>query len=160
MDTLIHWLQSLTFWHWMVAGAVLVIVELLAPGIWFLWLGLGALATGMIVLFADQMAWQYQIVLFCVLSVASIVVGRLVVRRGKQSEDHPMLNRRAQQYVGQVFNLIDGTVNGHGRVKIGDSDWRVQLVSPNNDLSAGHRVRVTDVDGVTLMVEPLENEEA
>jgi len=40
MNELLPWLQTLTFWHWMVLGVALVIVELLLPGIWFLWLGL------------------------------------------------------------------------------------------------------------------------
>jgi membrane protein implicated in regulation of membrane protease activity len=158
MDNLIPWLQGLTFWHWMVLGVALVIVELLMPGIWFLWLGLGALATGLVVLVAEQTTWQYQITIFCALSVASIVIGRLVLRRGKQSEDHPMLNRRAAQYVGQTFVLIERTERGLGRVKIGDSLWRVQLGSPTADLPAGSGVVVMAVDGATLRVAPVAKE--
>ena len=154
MDALIPWLETLTFWHWMVLGVVLVIVELLMPGIWALWLGIGAFATGIVVLFPAQMSWQAQIVLYCVLSVASIVVGRLIVRGRAQPEDHPTLNRRAENYVGQVFPLIDATENGRGRVRIGDSVWRVRLATPGGELPAGGRVRVTGIDGATLQVEP------
>ena len=46
MNELLPWLQDLTFWHWMVLGVILVIIELIVPGIWFLWLGLGALGEG------------------------------------------------------------------------------------------------------------------
>ena len=155
MNEFFLWLESLTFWHWMVLGAVLVIVELLAPGVWFLWLGLGAMATGTVVLFADQISWQYQLVLFGGLSIVSVIIGRLVMRRGQPAADHPMLNRRAQQYVGQVFTLLEPTENGHGRVRVGDSVWRVSLSSPDEELPAGTRVTVTDVDGATLKVEPV-----
>ena len=157
MDELLPWLQQLTFWHWMVLATVLIVIELLAPGIWFLWLGIGGLATGLVVLFADQMIWQYQISLFCAFSVASIFVGRLVMRRSKDSDDHPLLNQRARRYVGQVFALIETSEQGFSRVKIGDSVWRVRLAA-STELPAGSSVRVTGVDGATLQVERAETQ--
>lgn len=153
MDTLLPWLETLTFWHWMVLGVVLVVLELLLPGIWFLWLGLGALITGVIVFFATDLSWQIQSVIFCALSVISVIIGRLVVRN-KSPEDHPNLNRRAEQYVGQVYVLEEATERGHGRVRIGDSLWRVQLADPASELAAGDTVTVTGIDGATLQVEP------
>lgn len=153
MNTLLPWLETLTFWHWMVLGVVLVVLELLLPGIWFLWLGLGALTTGIIVFFATDLSWQIQSVIFCALSVISVIIGRLVVRN-KSPEDHPNLNRRAEQYVGQVYVLEEATERGHGRVRIGDSLWRVQLADPTSELAAGDTVSVTGIDGATLQVEP------
>lgn len=153
MDTILPWLETLTFWHWMVLGVVLVVLELLMPGIWFLWLGLGALTTGVIVLIASELPWQIQSVIFCALSVISIVIGRLIMRT-KAPEDHPTLNRRAEQYIGQVYVLEDATERGHGRVRIGDSVWRVRLADPAAELSAGDKVTVTGVEGATLQVEP------
>lgn len=158
MDELLPWLQALTFWHWMVLGVALIIIEILVPGIFFLWLGIGGLATGLVILFADQLTWQYQLSLFGAFSVASIFVGRLVARRGKQSEDHPLLNRRAQRYVGQVFALIEATEQGFGRVKIGDSIWRVQLGTGGTELPVGTSVRVIGCDGATLQVELAKNQ--
>jgi inner membrane protein len=157
MDELLPWLQALTFWHWMVLGVALIVIEILLPGIWFLWLGIGGLATGLVILFADQMIWQYQITVFCAFSVASIFIGRMVMRRARNSGDHPLLNRRAQRYVGQVFALTEATEQGFGRVKIGDSVWRVQLSTGGTELPVGTSVRVTGSDGATLLVEPVEN---
>jgi inner membrane protein len=156
MDNLLPWLQQLTFWHWMVLGVALIIIEILVPGIFFLWLGIGGLATGLVILFADQLTWQYQLSLFGAFSVASIFVGRLVARRGKQSEDHPLLNRRAQRYVGQVFALIEPSEQGLSRVKIGDSIWRAKLATVGAEVPAGTSVRVTGFDGATLLVELVE----
>ncbi len=58
---LIGWLQELTFWHWLVLGVVMVVLEIIMPGIWFLWLGLGALITGTLVFVLPDLAWQIQI---------------------------------------------------------------------------------------------------
>jgi membrane protein implicated in regulation of membrane protease activity len=158
MDELLPWLQQLTFWHWMVLGVALIVIELLLPGIWFLWLGIGGLATGLVILFADQMSWQYQIAIFCAFSVASIFIGRQVMRRARGSEDDPLLNRRAQRYVGQVFSLTEASEQGFSRVKIGDSIWRVRLSTVGVESAMAASVRVTGSNGATLLVEPVENQ--
>jgi len=154
MDGILQWLDTLTFWHWMVLGAVLIVVELLAPGIWFLWLGIGAMATGLVVLILADLTWQVQTVIFSAFSVVSIIAGRIIMRQASQSEDHPMLNRRIDQYVGKIFVLEGDTRLGYGDVRIGDSVWRVQLTDPSLQLSAGAKVIVTGIDGATLKVDP------
>ena len=154
MDTILQWLDTLTFWHWLVLGAVLIVIELLAPGIWFLWLGIGAIATGLVVLIFPDFTWQLQAVIFSGFSVVSIIIGRMIMRQAKQSEDHPMLNRRVEQYVGKIYALENDTKLGYGDVRIGDSVWRVQLTDPSIQLTAGAKVVVTGVDGATLKVDP------
>jgi membrane protein implicated in regulation of membrane protease activity len=155
MDSILLWLDDLTFWHWMVLGAVLIVIELLAPGIWFLWLGLGAVATGLLVLFLTDLSWQIQAVIFSGFSIVSVIIGRMIMQQTKQSEDHPMLNRRAAQYMGRTFVLEADTKQGYGDVRIGDSIWRVQLTDPSVELNAGAKVIVSGVDGATLKVDPV-----
>lgn len=157
MDDILRWLELLTFWHWMVLGIVLIVIELVAPGIWFLWLGIGAIATGIVVLLFADLPWQFQAVVFSGFSVVSIVIGRVIMRRTKQSEDHPMLNRRGQSYIGDVFILENDTKLGRGDVRIGDSLWRVQLPDRTQELSAGAKVTVTGLEGATLLVIPADD---
>ena len=64
----------------------------------------------------------------------------------------PNLTRRAQQYIGRTFNLIEPIVNGTGKIHVDDSTWRVK----GPDLPAGTHVRVTGVDGVVFIVAPEE----
>ena len=66
--------------------------------------------------------------------------------------DHPTLNRRGEQYIGQVFVLDTAIARRFGKVRVGDTHWRVT----GADAPAGMRVRVTDVDGVVLVVELVE----
>ena len=63
--------------------------------------------------------------------------------------DVPNLNRRSRALVGQVLTLDAPIVGGEGRVRIGDSSWRV--IGP--DLPLGRSVRVVRVEGATLVVE-------
>ena len=47
---MIEWLQQVEFWHWWILGVGLVIIEIVAPGAFFLWLGVSAGATGLVLL--------------------------------------------------------------------------------------------------------------
>ena len=145
--------STLLFWHWWVLALVLVIVEMIAPGMFLLWIGAAAAVTGLIMFVADsvgwQVSWQLQFVIFGVLAVASVAAAKYYVKRNPIETDNATLNRRGSQYVGRVFNLEEGIVNGIGKVRVGDSVWRVE----GPDLPAGDRVKVVAVDGTILRVE-------
>ena len=147
-----EFIQDITFWHWMILGVVLVILEVLAPGIIFLWMGIAAIATGLIVLAADTLGWEYQILVFAGLSVVSVVAGRMWVRSRPTETDHPTLNRRGEQYIGRVFVLEEPLVNGVGKLRVDDTTWKIN----GGDLPAGTRVRVAQANGTVLQVEKAE----
>jgi membrane protein implicated in regulation of membrane protease activity len=145
--------ETIQFWHWLALGALLIIAEILAPGVFLLWLGVAAAITGVIVLGFPDLGWGVQLILFGCLSVASVLVGRVIYRRRAGPTSHPNLNRRGKQYVGQVFTLEDSTVNGRGRVHVGDTLWNVAVQPAGHDLDGGTRVTVTGADGSILLVE-------
>lgn len=143
-------LADLTFWHWLILGVLLVILETLAPGVVFLWMGLAALATGLIVLAIDTLSWQFQVLIFAGLSVVSVTGGRLWLRRHPTVTDHPTLNRRGEQHVGRVFTLETPIVNGVGKMRVNDSTWKIV----GADLPAGTQIKVVGTEGAVLRVEP------
>lgn len=141
-------------WGWIVLGFVLLILEIAIPGIFFLWIGIAALLVGLVAVLpgAVGFVWQFQVIAFLILAVASVLVGRRVMAAGAGATDLPFLNRRAEQLVGQVATLGEPIVDGRGRVKLGDTMWRVT----GPELPAGTRVRVAATkDETTLVVEPL-----
>ena len=140
-------------WNWMVLGFVLLILELLLPGVFLLWIGIAALLVGALTLQLAHAAfwvWQAQVLLFLVLSVISAYVGRHVMARTAGESDQPLLNRRAEQLIGRTATLAEPIAEGRGRIRLGDTFW---LVS-GPDLPAGTRVRVTAVKDMELVVEP------
>src|SRR5262245_22560474 len=141
--------STLLFWHWWVLGLVLVVVEMVAPGFFLLWIGLAAGFTGLILLLVPSLSWQVQFLIFGVLAIGSVAAGRYYLRRNPIETDDATLNRRGAQYIGRVVTLDEPIVNGLGKVKTGDSWWRVQ----GPDLPAGERVKVVGVDGTMLKVE-------
>ncbi|MDP6706808.1 MAG: NfeD family protein [Alphaproteobacteria bacterium] len=142
-------LDDLVHWHWWVAGVLLVILEVFAPGAIFLWIGVAAGVVGIIVLIMPGLDWQYQFLIFGVLSVASIVVSRRYLKRHPIETDRPELNRRGQQYVGRSFTLAEPIENGRGRLHVDDTMWKIA----GPDLAEGSQIRVVGVDGVMLEVE-------
>jgi inner membrane protein len=136
-------------WAWIIFGVVLIGLELLAPGVFFIWLGLAAIATGLLDAVLG-LSWQAAALIFAVLSVAAVLLGRSLMRPDIQPDtraDH--LNRRGQSLVGQVFTLEAPIKDGEGRIRVGDSSWRVT----GADRFAGARVRVVRVEGATLVVD-------
>lgn len=137
-------------WFWFVAAGVLLVLELAAPGVFFIWLGIAAALTGLLdsVL---HMGWQGEALVFAALSVVAIFVGRpLLKKRHALDGDKPNLNQRMYDYVGRSYVLSKPIVNGKGEVKIDDTFWDV--LGP--DLPLGAPVKVTAVDGLRLNVVP------
>jgi membrane protein implicated in regulation of membrane protease activity len=141
--------SSLGIWNWFIIGGVLLALEVMVPGTFMLWLGLAAIATG-VVSFIIPMGWQAQIVVFAILSVISVLIGRKITPPVNTDSDKPFLNRRADAFVGRVFTLDEPIVSGSGRVRVDDTTWRVT----GPDCPAGTKVRVERADGATLIVAP------
>ncbi len=136
-------------WNWMILAAVLFVLEVIAPGIFLMWFGLAAAITGLLA-FGLDISWQWQIVWFCLLSLAAVLIALKYLRKHPLGSERPLLNERAVQHIGQNFDLIEPIVNGRGSVKIGDSIWRVE----GPELPNGARVTVTGADGTVLKVVP------
>jgi membrane protein implicated in regulation of membrane protease activity len=140
---------SLVFWHWWTLGVLLLIVELLAPGMFFIWMGESAFVVGGILWLMPALETEYQLMLFSALSLVSILVFRRFLKWRPIISDHPLLNQRTAQYVGRVFTLEEPIVNGRGKIRVDDSSWRVE----GEDCAVGAKVRVIDAEGVILKVE-------
>ncbi|NNM71047.1 NfeD family protein [Enterovirga aerilata] len=135
-------------WTWLILGLVLIGLETLAPGVFLFWLGIAAVLTGLLD-YGLGLSWQAAFVAFAALSLASVLTGRALTRRGGGA-DGPALNRRGEALVGRRFRLDEPIVAGEGRIRLDDTVWRV--VGP--DLPAGAEIRVSRLDGATLVVEP------
>jgi inner membrane protein len=145
MDAL---LAHVDYWHWLIAGGVLLLIEVLAPSFFFLWMAVAATVVALVMLFIPGLGWQNQLIIFSVLSVVSIVLFRRYQRASPVPTDQPALNRRGEQYIGRTFTLDEPITNRVGVLRVDDTTWRVS----GDDQPAGMRVTVTGADGVILQV--------
>ncbi len=144
---MIDMLVSLVSWNWLIAAAILMVIEVLAPGIFMLWLGLAALLVGIITLVVHlPPAWQG--VLFVIFSAMAFPFWKKYRSVSAKPTDQPHLNRRADALVGRQFVLETPIAGGAGTIRVDDTVWRVA----GPDLPAGSRVTVQRADGVMLYV--------
>jgi len=127
---------------------LLLVLEVLAPGVFMLWLGIAAMLVGAISIFVDW-GWQAQFIAFAIFSVAAIPAWRRLSMQVGTATDQPFLNRRAEALVGRIFTLERPIVDGSGSMRIDDTVWRIT----GADVPAGSRVRVARVEGTALHVE-------
>lgn len=134
---------------WWILALVLIGAELLAPGYFLIWIGFAAAALGIVSFLMPGLSFLAQAVLFAVLTLVScFVYWRFVRRAVNESSDQPLLNRRAEQFVGKRYTLDTAIVGGRGKVRIGDSPW----LAEGPDLAAGTEVEVIGVSGTTVKV--------
>jgi len=143
---------ELNHWTWWVLGLLLLVLEIFAPAAVFMWMGFAAIITGILIYVIPSIGWEIQLVSFSVLSIISIFLWRGLLGKRMSESDEPLLNKRAQQYIGRVFTLDEPIVNGVGMVKVDDSSWRIT----GPDIDAGNKVKVIGEDGMSLKVEKSE----
>ncbi|MFC3074419.1 NfeD family protein [Shinella pollutisoli] len=139
-------------WAWWVLGIVLLILEVLMPGVFLVWIGIAAILTGALSLVLwEQAAWTWQVqwIVFAALSLAAALVGRRIVRSRGDKSDQPYLNQRGRSLVGRTAVLEQPIREGRGRIRLDDTVWTVE----GPDLPVGARVRVTASNGRDLTVE-------
>ena len=103
---MIAFFASHGIWDWFIAGGVLLVLEVLAHGVFMLWLGLAAILVGMLSLVIDW-PWQAQFVAFAVFSLAAI----------------PLWRRFARMWVAEAQRLrdLEGQYSAMGAVVPGSS---------------------------------------
>jgi membrane protein implicated in regulation of membrane protease activity len=140
-------IETLGGWSWWVLGLILLGIEMMMPGFFFLWFGIAAILIGVSALLVDW-PWQLQVLGFVVLSVIAALIGRRYGGTADVESADPHLNLRANRLQGRTFVLIEPIVDGTGRVRIDDTIWQVR----GPDAPAGARVTVTGADGPVLRV--------
>jgi membrane protein implicated in regulation of membrane protease activity len=141
-------LQGLGAWNWLILAAVLLALEMVIPGVHFLWFGLAATVIGIVAL-AIGIAWPWQVLAFVLLSVLVLLGVQRLVWPDAAISDLPDLNVRGQQYVGRSVVVEQAIENGRGKVRVGDTLWFAE----GPDAPAGTWVTVTGSRGTALVVD-------
>ncbi|KQT52122.1 MULTISPECIES: NfeD family protein [unclassified Aureimonas] len=136
---------------WWILGLVFLILEIVAPGVYFLFLGIAAIVVGTNVVLlgsAGWFGWEQQIVAFIVVSAVAVLIGRLWYGSRDEAAS-PTLKTGTERLVGRVATVREPIAAGRGRVAIDDSWWTAE----GPDLPEGARVRIVGANGSTLIVE-------
>jgi membrane protein implicated in regulation of membrane protease activity len=136
------------FWFWWIVAGALLLLELMTPGVFAMWLALAAASVGITDYFFD-LNWQLELLAFAGFSLVYVYLARPWYSKNKlQNSDQPNLNQRIYAFVGKSFVLAEPIVNGQGKLDIEGTRWDV--LGP--DLARGTTVKVTAVEGMRLRV--------
>ena len=145
----------LEWWHWMVLGLGLGMLELVVASFFVIWFGLGALLVGFAMLAFPAMAFSSQILLWTAASVAMTVFWFKFLRKdgGKMRSGQP---DEALGEIGVLVRAVEppGIELARGEVRfqkpvMGSDVWPCLA---DEAIPAGARVRVLAVDGPLLKV--------
>ncbi len=137
---------------WLVAGFILAAAEMVAPGVFLIWLGVAAVLTGLVTLAFDPPAAR-QFALFSATAMVAIYGGRRWLTDHPIATDDPMLNDRIARMVGRNVTVAEPIIGGEGRVKVDDGIW--PAIGP--DSPRGARVTIVGAEGGRLRVEAAES---
>ncbi len=135
-------------WLWLIGGVLLLILEVIAPGFFLVFLGAAAMATGLFTLLFD-LGTASQLALFALYAVIAVLVGRRFYANRTSDSTDPLLNDRAGRMVGKVVTVVEAVDEHSGRVRVGDSEWSAR----GGPAAAGTHVRITGIEGNCLTVE-------
>ncbi len=141
----------MTWWAWMILGAVLLGAELIAVDAQFylVFLGVSAAVVGLATLFGVTLPEWGQWLAFAIMSLLFFFTFRTALYNKLRSGGQGFGNNITGDSVSVAEDLAPG---GHGRAEYRGSDWNIVNVG-ESAISAGNRARVVAVDGLTLKVE-------
>ncbi|MBS7819748.1 NfeD family protein [Wohlfahrtiimonas chitiniclastica] len=134
--------------NWFTMGLVLIILEMILPGIFLMWFGVSALIVGIITLIIP-MAMNTELILFAVISVLSVLAVLYLMRKhvpeSKTTVTAHLNQVRGAELIGQTFTLPNDC-DGQGKLPIGDTVWLIRGPSA----PANARIRITGIENNTL----------
>lgn len=146
------WLTIWTTWHWLILGFVLLIAEILIPGVFLLWWGLAAIVVAGLTACINALTLPLSGIIYAVLAtIFSILWWKYQHNRDQADERFSILNHRNQAMLKSRGVVQEMGNNGIGRGRFGDTTWRIQ----GTDLAIGDIVEVQAVNGITLMVKKI-----
>ncbi|MCR9985480.1 NfeD family protein [Vibrio antiquarius] len=144
-------LEGISFWHWLAFGFALLAVELLGTAGYFLWLGVSALIVGALMTVLP-MSWQLQWLCFASFSlITNWLWWRRQWSKDKKEDQERDLNQKYKQLIGRTLTIEEDFSVGLNRIKVADTTWSAQS---DQALPAGTRVKIKDIDGIILIIEP------
>ena len=141
--------MQVLWWHWVVLGIVLMLLELAVPSFFLVWFGLGALIVGVLIAFYPTAPFAFQILGWTASSLVFLALWFKVFKPGMYKSRAGMARG---SLIGEVALEVGGDVGveiGFQKPILGDEVWESVA---DEEIRAGERVRVLEVEGNTLKV--------
>ena len=139
------------WWYWMLLGLVLLGIEMVTPGgFYILFFGLAALIVGSLAGLEIAQAEWLQWLLFSGLAILSLLIfrGPLLASLKKRDKDLPAVDTLAGE---SAIPREDLAVSGTGKAELRGTTWTAHNAGPT-PLTKGQRCKVERIEGLTIWI--------
>jgi hypothetical protein len=133
--------------YWLVIAIVLAIAEVVAPGIFLIFLAVGAIAAGLAALATPDLRWQ--LLVFVAASAAAVLALGSLYRRWLLAGRGDAASTVGRGPIGEHGTVVEPIRDGRGKVKVRDTVW----LAAGPDLPEGTPIIVDRRDGTLLHVQ-------
>jgi membrane protein implicated in regulation of membrane protease activity len=140
---------DIVYWHWVVFGIGLILLELIIPSFTALWFGIGGVAVGVLLMLIPDIGITAQVILW------SIFSGTLTLAWYKFFKKTPHREATLEDVFGiQGLVIRSNRSSNHGQVRfstplMGKDEWEFTC---SGDIAVGEQVSVNDIQNEILSV--------
>lgn len=139
---------------WLILGALFIAVEVVTPGFFLLWFGVGAFVA-MLLSLLGVTSLAAQIITFLAVSVALLVASRTIFERFLPlSSTASGLKTNVETMIGQIGTVVEpsrGALN-EAAVKAYGSVWTAFPIEGEKPLTEGETVAIERIEGNSVYV--------
>ena len=144
---------QLLYWHWLVFGVALIVLEIFLPSFVVLWFGIAGVIVGVVLWTAPTLPLAAQLLIWLIASIAMAVVWFRYFKPRMTDKTRAGVARDALLgRSGQVIKVpVDGR-RGMARFSVpvlGSDEWEIICDEP---LVLGDRIFIREFSGNTLIV--------
>lgn len=140
---------------WIGIAVVLAIIEGITIQLVSIWFMLGAIFAAITSVFTDSII--IQVLVFIIVSFVSLIATRPIVKNFMKQKG--IVNTNSNRLVGQTGVMISDItdIEQIGRAKVSGEVWSVKTNSA--PILKDSKIKVLAIEGVKLIIEPLQNKE-
>lgn len=145
--------MSYTWIGWLIIAAIFIGAEVLTPGFFLLWFGIGALVA-MLMALIGVTSLAAQAVAFLFVSIALLIASRTIFERFLPRSASSELKTGVEKMIGQIGMVVEpsrGALN-EAAVKVYGSVWTALPIEGEKPLAEGETVAVERIEGNTIYV--------
>jgi inner membrane protein len=136
---------------WFIVGLGLFLLELVIPGFFIFFFGLGAWITALVCLIGEP-GTNLQIVIFAVTSVLSLIALRRIIQKKFFYSKGNLSEEVEDEFTGKEALVTSGiNPDKKGKVEFKGTTWNAESKSEINE---GQTVIIIEKENFTLIVEP------
>ncbi len=134
---------------WLIIGLILLLAELVSVTLVFVFLAIAALIIAFLGSIGLINSWEYQLILFSVISLVST----LLLRKPAKQWLNKSRQKEYTEYTGETAMVItDIPADGEGKIFYRGAEW-IAVSHHHTPIEAGSKVTIVRADGIRLIVE-------